>query len=214
MEQSKKGHVIALAQADPFLTVKQLANQAGTTTRYVRTILSEAQLSLHEMRRTYAKRLGGSASAPKVTWDFPVYEELTITKVQGEQGAPEIADWTGLELFQASRMQKTSSPLCYEQLLTPQELTIRFEPGGLRELLPTPPRGRLEVGGQRVDICPAPPKLGLVLGLSESMQVVKLTTFLTRDDQPVALEIRWFGLEGVVLHWSKLQPELEVSLGS
>ena len=214
MEQSKKGQVIALAKANPFLTVKDLAREARTTTRYVRTILSEAQLSLHEMRRSYARRLQGSVHATRTKEDFPVQEELTITKVAGSKLTPSVPSWVDLELFQASKVQKSSSPLCYEQLVTPEQLTIRVEPCNLRELLPVSCRGKLEVGGQKARIVPAPEKLSDALGLPETTQVVKLTTFLTVEDQPVALEIKWFGLEGVVLQWSKLRPELEVRLGS
>ena len=214
MEQSKKGQVIALAKADPFLTVKDLAKEVGTTTRYVRTILSESRLSLHEMRRSYARRLQRNVDAIQPKEDFSIQEELTIVKVPGSKVISDVPGWVELELFQASLIRSSSSFLCYVQLITPEQLTIRVEPCNLRELLPESYRGRLEVGGQKATILPAPERLAIALGLPETTQVVKLTTFLTVDDQPVAVEIKWFGLEGVILQWSKLQPELEIRLGS
>ena len=60
----------------------------------------------------------------------------------------------------------------------------------------------------------APEGLAAALALPEPSQIVKLMTFLTVDDRPVAVELKWFGLEGMILQWSKLQPELEVRLGS
>lgn len=214
MEQSKKGQVIALAKADPFLTVKDLAKEAATTTRYVRTILSEAQLSLHEMRRSYARRLQRNAGAIEPQEDFSVQEELTIIKVAGGKVVPDIPSWAELELFQASIVRRSSSILCYVQLLTPEQLTIAVKPHDLRELLPQSCREKLEISGQKATILPAPKGLGVALALPETTQVVKLMTFLTVDDRPVAVELQWFGLEGIVLQWSKLQPELEVRLGS
>ena len=214
MEQSKKGQVIALAKADPFLTVKDLAKEAATTTRYVRTILSEAQLSLHEMRRSYARRLQLNAGVIELPEDISVQEELTITKVVGGKVVPDIPSWAELELFQASIVRRSSSVLCYVQLLTPEQLTISVKPHDLRELLPEWCRAKLEIGGQKAMIQRAPEGLAAALALPEPSQIVKLMTFLTVDDRPVAVELKWFGLEGMILQWSKLQPELEVRLGS
>ncbi|HKM43677.1 MAG TPA: UTRA domain-containing protein [Limnochordia bacterium] len=217
MEHSIKAKVIALAQSDPYLTVKDLAREAGTTTRYVRTILSEADLSLHEMRRLYARRLerdGRRSTGPREILD--VQTELTIKKVAGSQLSPSVACWTDLELFLASRLHKRNALLCYDQLITPRELLFGADDDGdcLRKLLPRNCQEQLEIRSQEAQILPAPQELGQALGLSKGEQVLRLTTFLTTQEEPVALEIRWLGLHGLVLKWSKFEGELEVGLGS
>ena len=45
-EETKKDMIIRLAKSDPFVSIEEVANQADTTNRYVRTILSEAEISL------------------------------------------------------------------------------------------------------------------------------------------------------------------------
>lgn len=57
MRNTKKAKIIEYARKDPFLKIEDLAQQAETTPRYVRTILSEANLSLMKLRKEYAKRI-------------------------------------------------------------------------------------------------------------------------------------------------------------
>ncbi|MGM0472227.1 MAG: hypothetical protein ACQEQI_08105 [Bacillota bacterium] len=54
---NKKEKVVCLAKYDPFLKVEELATKVGTTPHYVRTVLSEAELSLTKLRREYAKKM-------------------------------------------------------------------------------------------------------------------------------------------------------------
>ncbi len=213
MEQSIKAQVIALAQVDPFLTVKDLAEQVGTTTRYVRTILSEAQLSLHEMRRDYAKRLERSGRSSLPLEDFKIQKELTIAKVPGQTLAFGLQDWAELELFQARAVYRSSSLICYAELFTPEQLRIPARYESLRELLPVSYLERLEVSKQKAEVFPAPDALVAVLELPKQSQALKLTTLLTVADAPVALEIRWLGLEHLILKWSQRVAEVEVGFG-
>lgn len=53
--ESKKARVLKLVQRDPFLSVDEIADLVGTTSRYVRTSLSEAGLTLTGLRRRYAE---------------------------------------------------------------------------------------------------------------------------------------------------------------
>lgn len=214
MDQSIKGQVIALARRDPFLTVKDLAQEAGTTTRYVRTILSEVGLSLNEMRKEYAKRLERGIGAEHKTEPPRVEQELRITKVAGEKISPQVESWLELELFQASVLQTSGPLLSYVQLITPQRLTVQTGYVGLRELLPAFSLGDLETGRQKAEVVQAPEALAQVLGLPKFSQVLKLTTLLHKAGEPVALEVRWLGLDGLILEWSKLEPELKVAFGS
>lgn len=52
--ETKKAQVLRLAQRDPFLSVDEIAKHVGTTSRYVRTSLCEAGLTLTGLRRRYA----------------------------------------------------------------------------------------------------------------------------------------------------------------
>lgn len=56
--ETKKDYIIRLAKKDPFLKIEEIAQLVVTTPRYVRTILSEANLSLMNLREEYARKLG------------------------------------------------------------------------------------------------------------------------------------------------------------
>lgn len=56
-EQTKKEQIINLAQNDPFLKISDIALYVKTTPRYVRTILSEANISLMKLRKRYARSM-------------------------------------------------------------------------------------------------------------------------------------------------------------
>ncbi|MGM0602935.1 MAG: hypothetical protein ACQESS_06430 [Bacillota bacterium] len=55
--KTKKEQIIEDARKDPFQKIEHLAKRANTTPRYVRTILSEANLSLMNLRREYARKM-------------------------------------------------------------------------------------------------------------------------------------------------------------
>ncbi|ACL69253.1 hypothetical protein [Halothermothrix orenii] len=55
--KTKKEKILENARRDPFLKIEELAKKANTTPRYVRTILSEANLSLMELREQYARKM-------------------------------------------------------------------------------------------------------------------------------------------------------------
>jgi hypothetical protein len=55
--RTKKEVILEYAQSDPFLKIDDIAKYADTTPRYVRTILSEANISLMNLRKEYARRM-------------------------------------------------------------------------------------------------------------------------------------------------------------
>lgn len=55
--KSKKDVIIENAYLDPFFKIEELARMAGTTSKYVRTILSESKISLMELRKEYARKI-------------------------------------------------------------------------------------------------------------------------------------------------------------
>ena len=52
--KTKKEKIIDYVRHDPFLKIEEIAEKADTTPRYVRTILSEANISLMKLRKEYA----------------------------------------------------------------------------------------------------------------------------------------------------------------
>lgn len=56
-ELTKKEQIINFAQSDPFLKISDIAKNVQTTPRYVRTILSEANISLMKLREKYARNM-------------------------------------------------------------------------------------------------------------------------------------------------------------
>lgn len=56
-ELTKKEQIINFAQNDPFLKISDIAKHVQTTPRYVRTILSEANISLMKLRERYARSI-------------------------------------------------------------------------------------------------------------------------------------------------------------
>ena len=56
-ELTKKEQIINFAQSDPFLKISDIAENVQTTPRYVRTILSEANISLMKLREKYARNM-------------------------------------------------------------------------------------------------------------------------------------------------------------
>ncbi|MFW6035871.1 MAG: hypothetical protein ACOCRZ_06410 [Halothermotrichaceae bacterium] len=54
--KTKKEIIIENACRDPFLKIDDLAEMASTTSRYVRTILSESNISLMKLRKEYARK--------------------------------------------------------------------------------------------------------------------------------------------------------------
>lgn len=212
MAESVKAKVIALAEADPFLTIEELSELADTTPRYVRTILSEAGLSLNRLRRQYARRLERRLGKQKQSQTLIPCEELEVLKITGAEVHSSLVAWSAQEkLFQINAVDRKAEITSYVQLVTPCRVTMCSDYTNLRELLPYGP-GELAVGKQKIEIIKGEDSLNFLLDLGRTEHLLKLSSVLSARGEIVALERRWFGLEGVVLSWSKLEPELKVHL--
>ncbi len=68
------------------------------------------------------------------------------------------------------------------------------------------------MGEQKVEILLGEHALNALLDLPAQARLLRLSSVLTAQGEIIALERRWFGLEGIALRWSKLEPELKVYL--
>lgn len=75
-ELTKKERVIYLAQEDPFLKVEKIAQLAETTSHYVRTVLSEADLSLTKLREDYARKKVNSREEDQLLFEVLELSDL------------------------------------------------------------------------------------------------------------------------------------------
>lgn len=209
MDRSTKEKVIAQAQKDPFLTVEEIAKIAGTTQRYVRTILSEADLSLTQMRKNYARSLERRLGELLPVQDFPVQKELRINQLRCKKLAEDLNCPHDRELFQISHFTADEGVKSYVQLITCEKVLLTPNFRRLRELLPIPCE-QLWVGEQKAETVPVGPALADVLDLSPHQRVLKISTLLHSQKKPIAIEFRWVPWEGVVLRWSAQSLEVEV----
>ncbi len=85
-ELTKKEQIINFAQNDPFLKISDIAEYVQTTPRYVRTILSEANISLMKLREKYAR----SMEKRLQTHDEP--EPDKVLKLKPFKGSMETGD--------------------------------------------------------------------------------------------------------------------------
>lgn len=197
-----------MAIEDPFLTVEHLAELADTSAPYVRTVLSQAQLSLNQMRKDYARRLERRLGEERPSKERDIPRELTISRIAAMEISVLPVNWAGQDVVKASALLAKSGQVLYGELFTPHELRLLPKFGSLRELLPL----RLDVLEQWAEAVPVSPQLAAVLGVSPRHQVLKLSTVLHQAQSPQAYEIRWLALDGLVLKWSKDELELKVSV--
>lgn len=130
-QETKKERILEMAVHDPFLRIEEIASQAGTTTRYVRTALSEAGLSLTHLRKTYARRmqkeLGRNVQETGLT---QIEEELVSGGLQVSRlQDPEVASLLGMEpeaeLLKVSRVsRRQGSGYCVIEVVASGDLQV------------------------------------------------------------------------------------------
>ena len=131
-ELTKKEQIINFAQSDPFLKISDIAKHVETTPRYVRTILSEADISLMKLREKYAKnmeeRLKDSdyqdlQAKVSLKQEYS-YNNMNTGKIKVEPAdASEFTDIKRIkpddELMRIYQVQKVDdNPFCVHELIT------------------------------------------------------------------------------------------------
>lgn len=209
MSASIKEQIIGAALQDPFLTVEQLAQKVGTTAPYVRTVLSEADLSLNKLRKDYARQLQYRLGERQVQEKFSVQRELQVGRLP-ESAWERFPQLDHFELFLVEVMGENMGHPVYMQLITGLPLTINKKYENLRELLPQ--EVKLEVKEQRVEVVFGPQKLTQAMGLPEGSHILKLTTYLHSSTRGEAVEILWLPMNGLALEFLPENGELKIAL--
>lgn len=201
-KETIKAKVISTVRSDPFLTIDEIAAKVETTPRYVRTILSEAQLSLLQLRKEYAKQMERQLHPnhkPKV--DERQYKPgLEIAKTTNAKIAKLLKLAPETELLQVSRMEKRNHVLIYTELITCGELRMSATEVPLRELLSVAdPQLNLTQRQSWVEVVTSEKNLSKLLVGDESQPLLKISFLLFKDESPIAVETQWLPAEGIVL---------------
>ncbi|MFW6264553.1 MAG: GntR family transcriptional regulator [Bacillota bacterium] len=140
-ELTKKEQIINFAQSDPFLKISDIAEHVQTTPRYVRTILSEANISLMKLREKYARNMEKrlkSDEHPELQAKVSLREEysfnnLDISKIEIEKADENLyPDIESLreddELIKIYQVQSVDNkPYCVHELVTYMEKDLNKE---------------------------------------------------------------------------------------
>lgn len=197
-----KARVISAVRSDPFLSIDEIASKVETTPRYVRTILSEAKISLLQLRKEYAKKMEKQLHpTTKQTDNERRYQSgLEITKIRDPQIAKLLNQNSDSQLLQVSRMDKKRHILIYHEIITYLDLHLSGEDGSLRQLLS---QGQNELdlvqGESWVEVVTDKSNLSKLLIGNENQPLLKVNFLLYQEELPVAVEIQWLPTEGIVL---------------
>ncbi len=206
-----KSHVVQTARQDPFLSIDEIATIVQTTPRYVRTILSEAQISLMQLRKSYAKTMEKQLTpVHKVSDSFD--PQLKLTKVIDGVMAQLLAVDPQQELLQLERMQTINDVPCYVQFVTYADLSLGTIEGSLRQLLPRD-KGALVQKSLWVEVVTNQPNLSRLLTSSTEQPLLKLCYLLSNDEVPLAVETQWFPTEGICLKTNSSALEITAQFG-
>lgn len=203
MSETIKAKVIQLVQKDPFLSIEEIASQVETTPRYVRTILSEANLSLLQLRKQYARAMEQQLKREIVPTAAQEYDpQLKLVKVIDPVAAELLDQDPDAELMKISRMQRLERIQIFCELITYLDLELRLDDlsGPLRQIL-TSAKGinNLQLQRSWVEVAVNQGGLSKLLTAREDQPLLKLTYLLTDGVVPIGIETQWLPTEGILL---------------
>src|SRR5690625_773574 len=207
---TKKQRLLELVRRHPFLSVDEIAQTIGTTPRYVRTSLSEAGLSLLELRRQQARQLSqglyilseGAGSAG------------TSDIVQGETGEARIRDVRIVQTINpeiAARLDASpdapmleirrlrtigEQPVFASCLVTARHVVVTdavfAAATPLFDLLAIGDVQSVAVGEYFVDVADRDDPLVRMLHTNGTAPIVRLGCVLSVEEEPVAAKLYYF----------------------
>ncbi|HHV93625.1 MAG TPA: UTRA domain-containing protein [Firmicutes bacterium] len=207
--RTKKEKILNIARQDPFLKVEEIAAKVDTTPRYVRTILSEAGVSLMQLRRSYARRmeerLGIDAGVRANRQEgFAVrsgrgldVNEIRVCKVKHPEWAKRLRVPDGEPLLMVTRVQvMDGEPVFLSQVVTTGEVSLSEESlhkgGPLRELLGLTQPEATEFQERSLEVEPADSDTATHLGIAQGEPVLRSGRLIVTQGQPVGLEFTIF----------------------
>lgn len=208
---TKKEQILNLALKDPFLRVEEIAAQAETTPRYVRTILSEARISLMQLRRRYARtmerRLGVNVTVDRADRGLSDALSLAGNRVDvhnvqvGKVVAPELAEILGVApdepLLKVSRVRSVNrQPFFVSEVITHKSLVVSEDVVGsdkpLRQLLGLEVPGETVFVDRSLEVVRATPYIAACLELATGDPVIKSGNVIVTRDERVGVEYNYF----------------------
>ncbi|NLJ25172.1 MAG: hypothetical protein GX354_07080 [Firmicutes bacterium] len=214
--ETKKEQILRLARQDPFLKVEEIAAKVDTTPRYVRTILSEAKISLMQLRRSYARRMeqrlgidvGIRGSEPGLTTPIADTDrclgsdEIRIHKVERSDWATLLGVAADEPLLMLSRVRMMDGqPFFVSQVVTTGDFSLSEEMLAsdmpLPELLGLTQPDATELKKWSLEVEPADPYITACLGVSNGEPVMRSGNLIVAKGRPVGLEFSIFPAYGV-----------------
>ena len=207
---TKKEQILALARQDPFLKIEEIAATVETTPPYVRTTLSEAKVSLMELRRNYARRMqkrlheeGPTEVRPSGTGRSPVsshrgleVDEIQVHKVQDAKLAILLGVATDESLLMISRVRILDGTRVVNRLVTPDGLSLSKEKlrGDLPlwKLLGLNGPGYTRLRERSLEVEQADPQIADSLGIMPGEPVLRSGHLIVSQGVPVGLEFNIF----------------------
>ncbi|NLY29008.1 MAG: UTRA domain-containing protein [Firmicutes bacterium] len=209
--RTKKDQILYIARQDPFLKVEEIAAKVETTPRYVRTILSEAKVSLMQLRRTYARkmeeRLGIDTGAEERGHDGAAavtnsgkglhINEIRVRKVKRPEWAKQLGVPDDEPLLMVARVQAVDgTPVFVSQVVTTGDLSLSEESlnkgNPLRELLGLMQPEATELRERSLEVEPADSETAAHLGIHRGEPVLRSGRLIVTRGQPVGLEFNIF----------------------
>lgn len=218
-EGSKKARVIKLAKTDPFLSVDEIARMVGTTSRYVRTSLSEAGIILTDLRRRFADEMrqrlaevmrhdqvvpAAVANDKDAGHAEPIPEQtrcIRVAQLVDAEAAALLREQPDAPLLEISRLRLVNGqPLYVNQLVTTGRLTLNeqlmTQDGPMYKLLDQVIAGAAKPMLDRctVDIVPANSFFAELLRVKPGHPLLRSGTSITTvaDNKPIAVELNYF----------------------
>ncbi len=205
--ETKKEQILHLAQKDPFLKIEEIAASAETTPRYVRTILSEAKISLMHLRRAYARnmerRLGIDVTLEKSTdrvaevlvnaGNIVGANQFSVLKFSNPKIAKILGAPEGEPLLKVSRCRVVNGrPFFLTEVVTHLNLLVGDAMADterpLRQSLGLEIPGKTRFLDRSVEVEPADEYAAAVLGLKMGHPVFRLGNIIETEGRKVGVE--------------------------
>lgn len=193
------------------MSIAEIAATAGTTPRYVRTILCEARLSLAQLRRDYARTM-----EKRLNVDVQMPDAATgLTQALAQSGNPASVHYPRITklvdaelavllrqpayepLLSISRTRFVAGkPFFLSQIITPDHLVLRAEllatEKPLRQILGLEVAGHTEFVDRSLEVVNADAFAAASLGLCAGAPLLKSGNVIVTDGQMVGVEFNYF----------------------